>query len=140
MTCSSCSCLGATPRLAAAPLPLSTVSEQNDPLCLALGVVLSGSSDVYSKSFQVMPGNSAVLTVTMINNDGFGEVRAEFQGAGGIGGTFQTTGPAALAVTFPGETKGLVLAPTGFPVLRVRFYSPTSNVGVINAAVRAFRV
>ena len=134
--CRSSSYSGA--RSASASLPRPWVGEQRDPLCLAAGVVRSGTADVYSKSFQVMPGNSALLTVIMVSNDGFGEVRAEFQGAGAFGGTFQTTGPAAIAVTSPGETRALVLAPTGFPVLRVRFFSPTSNLGVVNANVRSF--
>lgn len=139
---SSCGCAGSCPegRPASVLQGLPWVGEQRDPLRLAAGVVCSGAAAVYSKSFQVMPGNSALLTVTMLNNDGVGEVLAEFEGAGATGGTFQTTGPGAIAVTAPGETQTLVIAPTGFPVLRVRFFCPTANKGIINASVRGFAV
>jgi hypothetical protein len=138
MNSGSCSCPRPSASYGSAALP-ACLSEQGNPICLASAVVRSGTEDVYSKSFLVAPGNSAALTVTLVSNDGFGEVRSEFQGAGAVGGTFQTTGPAAVAVTSPGETKALIVAPTGFPVLRVRFFSPASNVGVFNANVRAFR-
>ncbi len=140
MNSSSCSCSAATPGKPAPAVPSpALIRDECTPLCVALGVVRSGTTDVYSRAFQVMPGNSVVLAITMVNNDGFGEVRAEFQGAGAVTATFQTTGPAAVAVTSPGETKSVMIGPTGFPILRVRFFSPTSNVGVVNASVRAFR-